>query len=122
MFNILVVDDSLTTRHLITFTLKKLPDTNIVEATDGGDALKKLSSGNFDLILMDINMPVMDGLKLVGLLRGDPKYKDTPIIIITTEGAEEDKKKAMAIGANAYISKPIQTQELLRTINQFLGK
>lgn len=122
MFNILVVDDSPTTRHLIAFTLKKLPDTNIVEATDGGDALKKLSSGNFDLILMDINMPVMDGLKLVGLLRGDPKYKDTPIIIITTEGAEEDKKRAMAIGANAYISKPIQTQELLRTINQFLGK
>jgi len=122
MFNILVVDDSATTRHLITFTLKKLPDTNIVGATDGGDALKKLSSGDFDLILMDINMPVMDGLKLVGLLRADPKYKDTPIIIITTEGAEEDKKRAMAIGANAYISKPIQTQELLRTISEFLGK
>lgn len=120
MINIMVVDDSPTTRQLITFVLKRLTNANIIEATDGTDALKKLSSATFDLFLVDINMPLMDGLKLVSLLRGDPKYKDTPIIIITTEGAEEDKKRAMAIGANAYIAKPIQTQELIKTINQFL--
>ncbi|MBI5049513.1 MAG: response regulator [Nitrospirae bacterium] len=120
MTNIMVVDDSPTTRQLITFVLKRLTSSNIVEATDGADALKKLSSGVFDLILADINMPVIDGLKLISLLRNDPKYKTTPIVIITTEGAEEDRKKAMAIGANAYITKPIQTQELIKTINQIL--
>ena len=118
--NIMVVDDSPTTRQLISFVLKRLTDSNVVEATDGLDALKKLSADTFDLILVDINMPLMDGLKLVSILRDDQKYKNTPIIIITTEGAEEDKKRAMAIGANAYITKPIQTQELIKTINNLL--
>lgn len=118
--NIMVVDDSPTTRQLISFVLKRLTDSNVVEATDGMDALKKLSADTYDLLLVDINMPLMDGLKLVSILRGDQKYKNTPIVIITTEGAEEDKKRAMAIGASAYITKPIQTQELIKTINNLL--
>lgn len=122
MPNIIVVEDSPTMRQLITFALKRLPDCNVVEAVDGMDALNKLSSESFDLILADINMPVMDGLKLIGLLRSDPKYKKTPIIIITTEGAEEDRKKAMAVGATAYLTKPIHTHELLKTVSEFLGK
>ncbi|MBI5025308.1 MAG: response regulator [Nitrospirae bacterium] len=122
MPNILVVEDSPTMRQLISFALKRVPDSNVVEATDGVDALKKLSVKKFDIILVDINMPVMDGLKLVSLVRNDPNYKNIPIIIITTEGAEEDKKKAMAIGANAYLAKPIQTQELLKLVGQFLEK
>jgi two-component system chemotaxis response regulator CheY len=65
-------------------------------------------------------MPIMDGLKLVGLVRSNPSYKNIPIIMITTEGAEEDKKKALAIGANAYLTKPIQTQELMKLVNSFL--
>ncbi|KAB2829407.1 MAG: response regulator, partial [Candidatus Dadabacteria bacterium] len=83
--------------------------------------LKKLSSETIDLILADINMPVMDGLKLVSLVRNNPSYKDIPIIIITTEGAKEDKERAMAIGANAYLAKPIQTQELIRMVSSFVG-
>ena len=122
MPNILVVDDSPTMRQLISFAVKRVPDSNIVEAIDGVDALKKLSAKKFDIILVDINMPVMDGLKLVSLVRNDPNYKDIPIVMITTEGAEEDKKKAMAIGANAYLAKPIQTQELLKLVGQFLEK
>jgi two-component system chemotaxis response regulator CheY len=122
MNNILVVEDSPTMRQLIAFALKRLPNLKITEATDGMDAFKKLSSETFDLVLADINMPIMDGLKLVELLRKEPKYKNTPIIIITTEGAEEDKKKALAIGATAYLSKPIQTEELLKMVNQFLGR
>jgi two-component system chemotaxis response regulator CheY len=61
----------------------------------------------FDLVLADINMPVMDGLKLFSILRSDTKYKDLPIIMITTEGAEADREKALALGASAYLSKPI---------------
>lgn len=122
MPNIMVVEDSPTMRQLITFALKRLPDYKVVEAVDGMDAFKKLSSEPFDLILADINMPVMDGLKLIGLLRSDLKYKKIPIIIITTEGTAEDRKKAMAAGATAYLSKPIQTQELLKMVKKLLGE
>ncbi len=121
MPNILVVEDSPTMRQLITFAMKRIPNSKVIEATDGVDALKKLSAEKIDLILADINMPVMDGLKLVSLVRSNASYQNIPIIIITTEGAKEDRERALAIGANAYLSKPIQTQELIRLVNNFLG-
>jgi len=121
MPNILVVEDSPTMRQLIGFAIKRIPQSRVIEATDGVDALKKLSSEKVDIILADINMPIMDGLKLVGLLKGNPSYRDIPVIIITTEGAEEDKKRALAIGANAYLTKPIQTQELMKLVNTFIS-
>jgi two-component system, chemotaxis family, chemotaxis protein CheY len=120
MPNILVVEDSPTMRQLISFAIKRIPNSRVIEATDGVDALKKLSSEKIDLILADINMPVMDGLKLVSLVRGNPVYKNIPIIIVTTEGAEEDRRRALSIGANAYLPKPIQTQELIKLVNHFL--
>jgi len=122
MPNILVVEDSPTMRQLISFAMKRIPESHVIEATDGVDALKKMSSEKVDIILADINMPVMDGLKLVSLVRGNPTYKDIPIIIITTEGAEEDRKRALSIGANSYLPKPIQTQELIRLVNSYLTK
>ncbi|MDI6745303.1 MAG: response regulator [Thermodesulfovibrionales bacterium] len=122
MPNILVVEDSPTMRQLIGFAMKRIAGSKVIEATDGVDALKKLSSEKIDLILADINMPAMDGLKLVSLVRGNPAYKNIPIIIITTEGAEEDKKRALAIGANAYLPKPIQTQELIKLVNGFISQ
>lgn len=118
--NFLIVEDSPTMRQLIAFALKRIPGSRVVEATDGVDALKKLTGQKFDMLLVDINMPIMDGLKLVSLVRGDPANKDIPIIIITTEGAEEDRKRALSLGANAYLTKPIQTQELLKLVNQYL--
>lgn len=120
MPNILVVEDSPTMRQLIGFAVKRIPDSKVIEATDGVDALKKLSTQKIDIILADINMPIMDGLKLVSLVRNNPSYKDIPVIMITTEGAEEDKKRALAIGANAYLTKPIQTQELMKLVSSFL--
>ncbi|HEB76664.1 MAG TPA: response regulator [Nitrospirae bacterium] len=122
MPTILVVEDSPTMRQLISFAMRRIPGSRVIEATDGVDALKKLSSEKIDIILADINMPVMDGLKLVSLVRGNSAFKDIPIIIITTEGAEEDRKKAMSMGADAYLPKPIQTQELIRLVTEQLGK
>jgi two-component system chemotaxis response regulator CheY len=119
--NFLVVEDSPTMRQLISFALKRIPGSTIVEANDGIDALKKLSTHKFDIILTDINMPIMDGLKLVSMVRNDPAHKAIPIIIITTEGAEEDRKRGLALGANAYVPKPIQTADLLNIVNQILG-
>lgn len=121
MPNILIVEDSPTMRQLISFAMKRIPDSHVIEATDGVDALKKMSGDKIDIILADINMPVMDGLKLVSLVRGNASYKDIPIVIITTEGAEEDRKRALSIGANAYLPKPIQTQELIKLVNSLLS-
>jgi two-component system chemotaxis response regulator CheY len=117
MPNILVVDDSATMRQLIRFTLKRIPNANVIEATDGVDALQKMSSDKVDIILVDINMPVMDGFKLVSVVRKDSKYKDIPIIMITTEGAEEEIQKALSLGANAYLTKPLKPQELIQLVN-----
>ena len=116
----LVVEDSPTMRQLISFSLKRFKNATIIEAVDGVDALKKLSGEKIDLILTDINMPVMDGLKLVSLVRQNAQLKEIPIIIITTEGAEEDRERGLALGANAYISKPIQSSHLIKTISELL--
>ncbi|GAB4437758.1 MAG: response regulator [bacterium] len=118
--NILVVEDSPTMRQLIVFALKRLKDVAVTEASDGVDGLKKLSGQKFDLMIADINMPIMDGLKLVSLVRQDPKYKAMPIIIVTTEGAEEDKKRGLTLGANAYLTKPVQTTQLISTVKDLL--
>lgn len=118
--NILIIEDSPTMRQLISFALKRLPGVRIVEATDGVDGLKKLSSEKFDLILTDINMPIMDGLKLVSLVRSDANYRTVPIVVITTEGAREDRERALALGANDYITKPIQANRILELARSLL--
>ena len=120
-FKVLIVEDSPTMRQLICFALKRLPKIRIIEASDGVDGLKKLASEKFDLIFTDINMPVMDGLKLVSLLRNDANYKDTPIVVITTEGAQEDRERALALGANDYITKPIQANKILDIARSMLN-
>jgi two-component system chemotaxis response regulator CheY len=117
---ILVVEDSPTMRQLIVFALKRIKDVNVTEASDGVDGLKKLSNKQFDLMIADINMPIMDGLKLVSLVRQDPKYNNMPIIIVTTEGADEDRKRGLTLGANAYLTKPVQTTQLLATVKELL--
>ena len=119
-YNVLIVEDSPTMRQLIAFALKRIRGVRIVEANDGVDGLKKLSSERFDLILTDINMPIMDGLKLVSLVRNDSNYKSIPIVVITTEGAQEDRERALALGANDYITKPIQPTKILDVARNLL--
>src|SRR6185369_16923762 len=119
-YNVLIVEDSPTMRQLIAFALKRIRGVRIVEANDGVDGLKKLSSERFDLILTDINMPIMDGLKLVSLVRNDANYKTIPIVVITTEGAQEDRERALALGANDYITKPIQPTKILDVARNLL--
>ena len=117
----LIIEDSPTMRQLIRFSIKRIPRAEVIEASDGLDGLKKLSSNQVDMILTDINMPIMDGLKLVSMVRGNDSYKDIPIVIITTEGAKEDRDRALALGANAYITKPIQATSLLSTVKNLLN-
>jgi two-component system, chemotaxis family, chemotaxis protein CheY len=91
-----------------------------VEAQDGMDGLRKVSSDHFDLALIDINMPVMDGLKLISLIRGDDSLKEIPIVVITTEGANEDRRRALELGANEYLCKPIQANQVMAVVKGLL--
>jgi len=118
---VLVVDDSPTMRQLIIFALRRVGDFQLVEASDGLDGLKKLGADKFDLILTDLNMPVMDGLKLIAMVRNDPLHRTVPIVIITTEGAVDDRDRALALGADACITKPIQNTQILDTVRGLLN-
>ncbi len=118
--NFLVVEDSPTMRQLISFALRRFSDCRIVEAVDGADALRKMAYEKVDVILTDINMPIMDGLKLVSVVRSNATTRRIPIVIITTEGAEEDRKRGLSLGADAYISKPIEADDLVRTVTEVL--
>ena len=117
----LVVEDSPTMRQLLVFALKRIKGMRTVEACDGVDALRKLASEDKpDIIITDINMPIMDGLKLVQRVRADERLREVPILIITTEGGAEDKARALALGANAYIAKPIQAPQVIRQVRALL--
>jgi len=117
---ILIVEDSPTMRQLLVFALRRLKNVEVVEAQDGMDGLRKVSSDPFDLALIDINMPVMDGLKLISLMRGEDSLKDIPIVVITTEGADEDRQRALKLGANEYLTKPIQANKVLQVARSLL--
>jgi two-component system chemotaxis response regulator CheY len=117
---ILIVEDSPTMRQLLVFALKRLQGVELVEARDGMDGLRKVTSDHFDLALVDINMPVMDGLKLIHLIRDEESLKGMPIVVITTEGAEEDRARALALGADEYLTKPVQANRVLSVVKALL--
>jgi len=117
---VLVVEDSPPMRKMIVFALSRIKGLTVAEADDGVDALRRLAATRYDLIITDINMPILDGLKLVKRLRADGAYMKVPIIIITTEGAAEDRQRALALGANAYITKPIQAPQVIKLVKEIL--
>ncbi len=117
---VLIVEDSPTMRQLLVFALRRLKDVEISEAHDGMDGLRRVTNEHFDIALIDINMPVMDGLKLISLIRGEESLKDIPIVVITTEGASEDRDRALALGANEYLTKPIQANKVLSVVRALL--
>lgn len=116
----LVVEDSATMRQLIVFALSRIKALKTVEVQDDVEALKMLSLQRFDILITDINMPTMDGLKLVAAVRQDEAHKEIPIVIITTEGAQEDRQRALSLGASAYITKPIQAPQVIAKVKELL--
>jgi len=117
----LIVDDSEAMRRAIRFALKGIAGLDCVEATDGLDALKKVGRGRFDVVLTDLNMPMMDGLKLINHLRKSPATRALPIVIITTEGKAEDRDRAMALGANAFLVKPVKDAQIVDAVKGLLA-
>lgn len=119
MASILVVDDSASLRNMVTFTLKQ-EGFDIVEAGNGQEALTKAKSGKFDLILSDVNMPVMDGITFCTEVRKLPAFKFTPVLMLTTESSPEMKQKGKTAGATGWLVKPFNPEKLLSTIKRVI--
>jgi len=118
--SILLVEDSATTRALIRAVIDEMGDFNTVEASSGFEALKLLPTQECDLVITDINMPDINGLELINFLKNNQRYNHIPLIIVTTERSEEDRKRGMALGATAYITKPFKADELQEVIKRAL--
>jgi len=117
---ILIADDSPTMRSLIVSTLDAMDDFELIEAANGFEALRILPREKVDLVLTDINMPDINGLELVSFVRNNPLYKETPLVIISTEGSQRDREKGLALGANAYLVKPFNPEELQQLVAELL--
>jgi CheY-like chemotaxis protein len=125
MFNyadksILVVDDSVIMRMFLVLNLRRMLKVKITEAVNGLDALAKIKSTKFDLLLTDMNMPEMNGAELVRWVRTGLN-SDMPIIVITTMGEVKDRERGMELGANGYLTKPVNQTELIKTVCKYLG-
>jgi two-component system chemotaxis response regulator CheY len=116
----LVVDDSPIMRQLVVYALARMKNMTVTEADDGIVGLKHLATNKYDLIITDINMPIMDGLKLIQRARSDERHKYVPIIVISTESSLEDRQRAMSLGASAYIMKPIQAPQVIAKVKELL--
>lgn len=121
MKNILVVEDSSTTRSMIRAALEELEDFSSVEAGTGFEALKTLPTQRFDLIITDINMPDINGLELISFVKNHPSYKEIPLLIVSTERSEEDMRRGLELGASGYITKPFNPEDLRNAVRKTLG-
>lgn len=119
MATILAVDDSASMRQMVAFTLKAAGHS-VVDAIDGQQALDIAKTQSFDLVLTDVNMPVMDGLVLTKNLRALSEYRFTPILVLTTEASIEKKQEGRAAGATGWLVKPFNPEQLLATVKKVL--
>lgn len=119
MKTILIVDDSATIRKLLAYILKRR-NYIIAEAEDGIDAMEKLSHVQVDLVIVDLNMPNMDGIEFVKNLRGNYYYMDTPVIMLTTTKDDKLKKDALDAGVNMFLNKPVQPNFLLYKVESLI--
>ena len=121
MNKILIVDDSQLVRNFHSYMVKEA-GFEVTTAVDGADALEKCFRNHYDIILTDINMQGMDGYEFIRRLRMDDQYDDVPIIIISTEGRENDKLKGLKVGANLYLIKPSDATRIVKSIRMLLGE
>ena len=117
---ILSVDDSSSIRKMVAYTLKSR-GYSVTSAMDGQEALESLAKERFDGIILDINMPRMDGFTLLKKIRSEKHTASIPVIMLTTEGQERDKEEALALGASAYIVKPFKPSELVQVVEDVVG-
>ena len=119
---VMVVEDSAAMRGLIASVLGQISGCEVVEVSTGFEALRQLPRSAVDLIVTDINMPDINGLELLSFIRRSPALANVPVLVVTSEGGERDKEKAIALGANAYLVKPFEAESLLDAVRGLLPK
>ena len=117
---VMTVDDSRTMREMVSFTLKGA-GYDVVEANDGQMALTALTANKVDLVIADLNMPIMDGLTLIRKLRALPQYRTTPLLMLTTDADEKKKSEGRAAGATGWIVKPFDPAKLISVVQKVCG-
>lgn len=122
-YNVLIVDDSSIVRKVLikTFGLSSIPVANFYEAQNGAEGLALLKEHWVDIVFLDVNMPVMNGLEFMQNLRGDPEYQSLPVVIVSTEGSHERISELESRGISAYLRKPVTPEQLVETIQSILG-
>ncbi len=116
---IMTVDDSTSVRQMVGFTLKRA-GFEVVEATDGRDAVSQLDNISIDMMITDLNMPNMDGIELIKEVRNKPQYRFIPIVMLTTESQDDKKQAGKAAGATGWIVKPFKPDQLLAVVKKVL--
>jgi two-component system, chemotaxis family, chemotaxis protein CheY len=116
--NILIVDDSAAIRKILVRLLSQtdLPIKQVHEASDGLEAFKIVEANDISLVLSDINMPNLDGLALLTKLRAAPKWKQLPVVMITTEGSQSKVMEAVQLGAQGYVRKPFTAEQIKKKV------
>jgi two-component system, chemotaxis family, chemotaxis protein CheY len=115
--SVLVVDDSNSMRQMVTFTMKEA-GYDVIEGSNGQEALDRVKGKSVNLVITDLNMPVMDGMSMIRTLRGIPEFKFTPILMLTTESQQEKKAEGKAAGATGWIVKPFNPEQLLQVVGK----
>lgn len=116
---ILIVDDSASLRQVVNIALTKA-GYSVIEACDGKDALSKVNSGKINLVISDVNMPNMDGITFVQELKKLPAFKFTPVIMLTTETADQKMTAAKQAGAKAWVVKPFKPDQMLQAVSKLI--
>jgi two-component system, chemotaxis family, chemotaxis protein CheY len=121
---ILIVDDSPTIRRMVKASLAALSDDpcEFVEASSGLEAIERLALGPVELMVLDLNMPDMHGLEVLGFVRSHSKYRQVPVIILTTRGDDASRAAALEAGATAYMTKPFTPGTLATKARELLGQ
>jgi two-component system chemotaxis response regulator CheY len=116
---ILIVDDSASVRQVVGIALRGA-GYDVIEGSDGADALRRIEGRKVHLMISDVNMPVMDGIAFVKAVKQSPAHRFTPIVMLTTESQEAKKREGQAAGAKAWIVKPFRPEQLLGVVQKLV--
>jgi len=119
---ILIVDDSQVMRQMVMACLRAEVGLAFTEAASGLEAIEKLSLGQFALVVLDLNMPDINGFEVVEFIRGQDTLRDLPILVVTTRGDESSRAQALEVGATAFMTKPFTPEEILAQVRALLGR
>lgn len=117
---VLIVEDSSATRELLRAAIESVSGVEVHAAVSGFEALKVLPRHRFELIITDINMPDINGLELINFVKKNPHYRETPLVVVTTEGREVDRQRGLQLGANEYVVKPFATEVICDLVRRYL--